>query len=304
MPVAGFRTLITTTVIMNVASNANARFHGTQPFNLFQVVLKYANICRTSLIERLAYRGDFFFGTLLRFLPMLTTILLWTAIYNGAGKDVLANFRFNEMIAYLLLVHISRMFSSMPGLSSTIARDIRQGDLKKYLVQPLDMIGWHLAYRIAHKMAYIVTAVPPYAVIFLLAHNYFDVFPHGWQIAAYIFSLLLGFIIGFFFEVCMGCIGFWMLEVSSILYIINTLNFFVSGQMFPLDLLPDIWVTILKSLPFPYLAYFPTMIFLNKITGAALVNGLIMGVVWAAACLIIARLLYRLGLKQYSAFGG
>ena len=31
-------------------------------------------------------------------------------------------------------------------------------------------------------------------------------------------------------------IGFWFLEVTSFLYIVNTLNFFVSGQMFPLGL--------------------------------------------------------------------
>lgn len=269
-----------------------------------QVVSKYANICRTALIERLAYRGDFFFGTLLRFLPMLTTILLWTAIYQGAGKDTLSNFRFNEMIAYLLLVHISRMFSSMPGLSTGIARDIRQGDLKKYLVQPLDMIGWLLAYRIAHKIAYIITAVPPYAVIFGLAHSYFDTFPTGWQLVAYLFSLIMGFVIGFFFEVCMGCIGFWMLEVTSILYIVTTVNFFVSGQMFPLDLLPEGWVGLLKALPFQYLAYFPTMVFLNKIEGMQLLYGLLIGCGWALGCFLLARWLYARGLQRYSAFGG
>ncbi|HQR07692.1 MAG TPA: ABC-2 family transporter protein [Gemmatales bacterium] len=269
-----------------------------------QVVSKYANICRTALIERLAYRGDFFFGTILRFLPMLTTILLWTAIFRGSGKDSLSGFRFNEMIAYLLLVHISRMFSSMPGLSTGIARDVRQGDLKKYLVQPLDMIGWLLAYRIAHKIAYIVTAVPPYAVIFGVAYSYFDTFPGGWQIPAYILALFLGFFIGFFFEVCMGCIGFWMLEVSSILYIAQTINFFVSGQMFPLDLLPGGWVEFLKALPFQYLAYFPAMVFLNKITGMQLVYGLLVGLGWALGCFLIARVLYQRGLKQYSSYGG
>ena len=59
------------------------------------------------------------------------------------------------MIAYLLLIHISRMFSSMPGLAAGIARDIRDGTLKKYLLQPLDMIGYLVAYRVAHKVAYI-----------------------------------------------------------------------------------------------------------------------------------------------------
>ncbi len=270
----------------------------------FQVVSKYTNICRTALIERLAYRGDFFFGTILRFLPMLMTILLWTAIFRGSGKESLSGFRFNEMIAYLLLVHISRMFSSMPGLSTGIARDVRQGDLKKYLVQPLDMIGWLLAYRIAHKIAYIVTAVPPYAVIFGVAYSYFDTFPWGWQFPAYILALFLGFFIGFFFEVCMGCIGFWMLEVSSILYITQTINFFVSGQMFPLDLLPGGWIEFLKALPFQYLAYFPAMVFLNKITGMQLVYGLLIGLGWAIGCFLFARFLYQRGLRQYSSYGG
>ncbi len=67
------------------------------------------------------------------------------------------------MIAYLLLTHISRMFSSMPGLAGGIARDIREGTLKRYLIQPVDMIGYLLSYRVAHKVAYIVTSALPYA---------------------------------------------------------------------------------------------------------------------------------------------
>ncbi len=35
-----------------------------------------------------------------------------------------------------------------------VARDIRDGSLKKYLVQPLDMLGYLLSYRLAHKAAW------------------------------------------------------------------------------------------------------------------------------------------------------
>jgi len=34
------------------------------------------------------------------------------------------------------------------------------------------------------------------------------------------------------------------------MYVVNTLNFFVSGQMFPLDLLSPFWAGVLKALPF------------------------------------------------------
>ena len=45
---------------------------------------KYFNIFRVSLIERMAYRGDFLLGTVLRFFPMITTILLWQAVFAAA----------------------------------------------------------------------------------------------------------------------------------------------------------------------------------------------------------------------------
>ncbi len=267
---------------------------------------KYWNIFRASLTERLAYRADFFLSTLLRFLPMLTTILLWTAIYTAAGENkTLAGFSLDDMIEYLLLVHISRMFSSMPGLAHGIARSIRDGSLKKYLLQPIEMIPYLLSYRVAHKAAYIATSAAPYALLFFLCRHYLTTAPAGPEIwAAYVAALLMGFLIGFFFEASMGMLGFWFLEIGSFLYVINTLSFFVSGHMFPLDLLPAPLANVLKLLPFKYLAYYPAMIFLNQVKGEELVWGLVTELVWAVALILMATWLYRVGLRRYSAYGG
>jgi ABC-2 type transport system permease protein len=266
---------------------------------------KYWNILRVSLVERMTYRADFFLSTLLRFLPMVTTILLWQAIYSNAGVGAsLGGFRRDEMIAYLLLVHISRIFSSMPGLANGIARDIRDGSLKKYLLQPIEMIPYLLSYRAAHKAAYIAMSSLPYALLFFLCRDFFHSWPDPLTLMAYAVSLLLGFVIGFFFECCMGTIGFWFLEVSSFLYVINTVNFFISGQMLPLDFLSPFWAGLLKALPFQYLAYFPAMIFLGKVEGNQLVYGLLIELAWAVAFIVLARMLYRLGLRRYSAYGG
>ena len=99
------------------------------PFNPLRSVAKYLKIFRVSLTERLHYRGDFFLGTVLRYLPMLTTILLWEAIFAGSGHpDDIGGYTRNQMIAYLLLIHISRTFSSMPGVAAGIARHIRDAD--------------------------------------------------------------------------------------------------------------------------------------------------------------------------------
>jgi viologen exporter family transport system permease protein len=265
---------------------------------------KYWNILRISLVERLVYRADFFVSTIFRFLPLLTSFLLWEAVFDGAETDTLSGFDRRRMIAYLLLVQISRMFSSMPGLAGGIARDIRDGNLKKYLLQPIDMIAYLVSYRGAHKIAYIVTSALPYGLLFFLCRDVFDGFPDPLTLLAYFLSLALAFCIGFFFEATVGMIGFWFLEVTSWLYVINTLNFFVSGHMFPLDLLPEGWVNFLQVLPFQYLAYFPAMVFLEMKTGQELIVGLALEAAWALLFFILARALYRQGLKRYSAYGG
>jgi ABC-2 type transport system permease protein len=270
---------------------------------------KYLKIFRVSLTERLHYRGDFFLGTVLRYLPMVTTILLWQAVYAATDNEdkKVGGYSQKEMIAYLLLIHVSRAFSSMPGLAAGIARDIRDGSLKKYLIQPLDMIAYLLSYRAAHKVAYITTSVLPYALLFFLCWYFagiFDTFPDALTFVAYLISLLLGFFIGFLFETAMGLVGFWILEVSSLLWVVNTVNFFVSGQMIPLEVLGQPWTTILKCLPFQYLAYFPARVFLGKVPPEQVWLDLLIEVAWALALLLLCRWLFARGLRRYSAFGG
>ncbi len=47
-----------------------------RPTGVIPSLRKYSKIFRASLVERMTYRLDFILGTLLRFLPILTTILL------------------------------------------------------------------------------------------------------------------------------------------------------------------------------------------------------------------------------------
>ncbi|HWB01161.1 MAG TPA: ABC-2 family transporter protein, partial [Pirellulales bacterium] len=125
-------------------------------------------ILRICLEERLVYRGDFALGTLMRFLPIVTMVFLWESIYSAAGDKPIGGFTKHEMIAYLMLTMISRAFSSMPGLASGIALQIRNGEIKKFLVQPIDMIDFLLLSRVAHKLVYYVVAAGPFALVFFL----------------------------------------------------------------------------------------------------------------------------------------
>ena len=232
-------------------------------------------ILSTALGERLVYRGDFALGTLMRFLPIVTQIFLWYAIFDSieatqGGKfesTEIRGFHFTDIVAYYLLTMVARAFSSMPGLASGIAREIRDGEIKRYLIQPIDLISFLLLTRIAHKMAYYAIAILPFALVFFLCRDYFASGWPSWPVLiAFTGSLAMGFLIGFFLEAAIGMIGFWFLEVSSLLFVYMLFSFFLSGHMFPLTMLPDNVAAFVNLLPLKYLAYFPSGYFSWKDT--------------------------------------
>ena len=283
----------------------------------------WRRVFSTALSERLVYRGDFALGTLMRFLPIVTQIFLWWAVFDAisdqpvapdasgeesggvAAEAEIGEFSFPDIVAYYLLTMIARAFSSMPGLASGIALQIREGEIKRYLIQPIDLIGFLLLNRIAHKIAYYVIAFLPFALVFYLCRDYFEGgFPPTHQFIAFLGSLVMGFLIGFFLEAAIGMIGFWFLEVSSLLFLYMLFSFFLSGHMFPLTLLPGPVETVVQFMPLKYLAYFPAAVFLGKVPDEELPTEMLIQAAWLTFFIIVCRIAYARGVARYSGFGG
>ncbi len=263
-------------------------------------------ILRICIEERLVYRADFALGTLMRFLPIVTQVFLWGAIFSANGDTRIAGkYDFADMIAYYLLTMVGRAFSSMPGLASGIALDVREGTIKKYLTQPIDMVGFLLLNRMAHKLVYYSVAIFPFALVFWLCRGYFvGGWPEPMVVVAFVATLMMGFLLGFFLEAAIGMIGFWFLEVSSLLFVYMLFNFFCSGHMFPIDILPEYGRQFIELLPLPYLAYYPAAIFLGKVPVDEIPFRLAVQAGWLLFFVAFCYFMFRRGVKRYSGFGG
>lgn len=264
-------------------------------------------ILRTCIEERLVYRADFALGTLFRFLPIVTQIFLWGAIFavgTGAPRGRISGYTYEDMVAYYLLTMVGRAFSSMPGLASGIARQVRDGSIKKFLTQPIDMLGYLFWHRIAHKLVYYGVAIGPFALVFWLCRSYFPPVPDATTIAAFVAAAAMAFLLGFLIEALLGLIAFWFLEVSSLLFIYMMLNYFLSGHMIPLDFLPEAVQQAVFYLPFKYLAYVPAAIWLGRYSNPELVQLLAVELAWILVLLAANRFAFALGVRRYSAFGG
>lgn len=270
-------------------------------------------ILSINIRERMMYRGDFAFATLVRFLPLVTQIFLWAAIFRvgmgGTGGTArIQGYAYGDMIAYYLLANLARAFSSMPGLSSGIAREIREGSIKRFLTQPVDLLDFYFYARVAHKLVYYAVAIGPFALVFFLCRQFFPPLPDALTICAFLVALVFAFLIGFYTETLIGLIAFWFLEVGSLVFIFMMLNYFLSGHMIPLDFLKDRMPTAVDLLidygPFQYLSYFPSAVWLGRYSQAELWQHLGIAAAWSVTLWGLNRLALARGLRRYSAYGG
>jgi ABC-2 type transport system permease protein len=145
-----------------------------------------------------------------------------------------------------------------------------------------------------------VVATIPFIIVFYLCRSYFPGWPDPLTILGLIVCLNMAFLMGFLIECLLGLIAFWFLEVTSLLFIYMMLNYFLSGHMIPLDMLPH-WV---EWLPFKYLAYVPCKMALGKYTHAEMGRELLIEATWIVALFWMNRWVFARGLRRYGAYGG
>ena len=95
-----------------------------------------------------------------------------------------------------------------------------------------------------------------------------------------------------------------ILEISTIVFIFFSFEYFLSGQTFPVDIMPVWFRDILRFLPFPYELFFPVQVFMERVNGAALWTGFGIQACWVLVMFGVAQTMWRLGLRKYQAVGG
>lgn len=281
---------------MNEAVQTKSPFH------------KYWVILSTRTQEDMAYRANYIFGAIFRFLPLVTMIFLWWAIYTGrkaaGASPLIGGMSYEDMIVYNTLMYVARGFSSVPGTMSDISKDIKDGLLNRYLIKPINYLWYQVMYRLAHKLVFWYIALLTFPPIFFLMRSYFTHRPTLWECGAFLVSLFLAFSIGMLFCSMIGMLAFWFLEISGFLFVVMMLEFFMSGQLIPLNILPSYLHQFLFFSPFGYEGYWPCVILMGKVPENQLAQVLLIGFIWIGIFYGSSRLMWAMGLKRYSAVGG
>jgi ABC-2 type transport system permease protein len=267
-------------------------------------VQKYRHVIAIGLQNNLTYRVNFLFRSLFGLIPLMASLSLWRTIYAGKAGGSVGGFTQAQMVSYYLMVVIVDMMTAVYEDDWQIAADIKDGNISQFLLKPINFIGYRLSLFFSGRIIYAGVALVPVG-IFIAWHHANFVFPaDAATFGLFALSVLLTALLQFFTSFAMAMLAFWVTEVSTFIFILYAFEYLASGHLFPLDILPPSLLTVLNCTPFPYQLYFPVSVYLGKVTGAALVNGLFVQALWVVVAFFGARWMWSRGLKKYSAAGG
>lgn len=228
----------------------------------------------------------------------ITMLFVWIRVSQSA---VHVADQLQVLINYYALVPL---FSVLTGAwhGGFLAERIRSGELNSTLAKPMFPLIGDMANNIGEKILKLFYIVP----FVFVAHLYFgiDLQLGLGTVSLTILALVLGVMIAFTIETVIGLLTFWMDEVSSIENFHDIIQYTFGGRIAPLFLFPPAIKFVAEVLPFRYVLSFPLEILVGSLTNAEISLGFGVLIFWLVIFGVVAWILWRQGIRRYSAYGG
>lgn len=259
---------------------------------------KYFKILKISLISYLEYRVNFVLSFLFSLVPFAVSVLLWVAVARHSEF-----IKVKEVVSYYFVILIVKNITTTNSIIR-FSDDIRLGELNKYLLKPYNYCFYNLMADLPERIVFIVMNFIPLLLIYIFLHNYISLDISSIKIFFFILFLMLGYLINFFIDFLIGLYSFYFSKVSSLYTSIKVLRNLSAGNIFPLLMLPAKIFLALQFLPFMYTSYIPTMLLLEETSLGLILRNLFISIAWLVILCLFSILLWKRGMKRYSAYGG
>lgn len=248
--------------------------------------------------DGIAYRASGLIWILTDLVTAVTMPLVWA---SAAGPGKIQGFTTGNFVLYYLCLLLLGSFITC-HIMWEIAMEIKEGQFSNMLVRPVSFYQFTFLRNLSWRLIR-TTLFLPFFFVLLWAYRSYLVDAHiylGWEFFA---SLILGHLVSFTTVMMMSMLALFTQEAMSIFELYYVPMLFLSGQLFPIAVLPE-WARFLgKLFPFYYTTGAPTEILIGRTTGPALLQTLGAQIAWVAIAYCISQVLWRKGLKYYTGVG-
>ncbi|MCM3634480.1 MULTISPECIES: ABC transporter permease [Paenibacillus] len=231
----------------------------------------------------------------------LVQVFIWQAMF--VGKETINGLTFEQMLTYYGVVTLIH-YITFDFADWNLQMLVRSGKFVTFALRPLPHWVFALAQKLGHRTLALGFEVLPVLLLFVLLFQVqlVPVAP-GWAVV----SILLSFLMSFMINYCVGLTAFWLVRAEGVRRVFLLLKDVSAGVFLPLSFFPEVVQKILFFLPFQFITYLPTRVFIGdyELAGIRLSIAEAVGLQALAVAVTAALMLlmYRAALKRFTGVG-
>ncbi len=257
----------------------------------------YATTMGVAIAEQFQYRAANYAYMIGLVAEPVIYLVVWSTVARQQGGDV-AGITPGEFAAYYIVWTLVRNMNIVFTPYGWEER-IREGYLSGMLLRPMHPIHFDLAYFAGWKVVVIVLWIPFAVVLALIFRPALSInLP---EVLAFFCAIWGAYLIRSMELWALGMITFWTTRVAAIFELHFTAELLLSGRLVPLAIMPEWAQRLADFLPFKWTFGFPIETLAAEMSTGELVAGLGMQLLWILAGIALVAIVWRIGIKRYTA---
>ena len=261
------------------------------------VVDFYLTVMRTAVAEQFQYRAANYAYAIGMVAEPVIYLVVWSTVARAQGGAV-GGLTPGDLAAYYIVWTLVRNMNIVFTPYGWEER-IRQGELSPMLLRPLHPIHYDLAYFAGWKVVAIVLWVPIAAVLSLAFHPRMEV--TAVEAAVFVVAIWGAYLIRTMLLWLLGMVSFWTTRVAALYELYFAAELLLSGRLVPLVLMPAWAVGLAGWTPFQWTFSFPIEVLVGDLPTGRLLAGLGAQALWTAAGAAAVAVVWRAGIRRYTA---
>jgi ABC-2 type transport system permease protein len=251
--------------------------------------------------EWAAYRSHMVVSLFVGPVLFLVQIFIWNAVFSD--KETIHGLTLEQMITYYAIVAVINYFI-FDFADWNLQMLIRTGKFLTFLLRPVSHRYFALSQKIGHRSLGLWLELTPVVLIFIfLFHIHLKPAYPVWAMISIGFSFLMMFLVNY----CIGMTAFWLTNTDGIRRMFMLLRDVCAGMFIPLSFFPEALQKVMFFLPFQFITYVPTRVYIGsyELAGQAFTIPQIVGLQGIAVCImwLISELLWRMGIRRFTGVG-
>lgn len=228
----------------------------------------------------------------------LVMMAIWISLAQGGP---IQGYSATDFVGYYLAAILVRRITAC-GIIADLEGLVRTGELSIYLLRPVDVMHHFVARVLSSRLVELpLVSVPIVIGILLTPGTQFNLSPLNFVL--FVLSCIVGLTVEFLAQYAIGGLSFWITQAHGVGAAYQLAKSFLGGYVVPLIMFPANLQRLLQLLPFQASMSLPVELLTGRVTLDVALFRLGVCCAWTLILTVCMRILWRAGLRSYSAVG-